>query len=198
MIDIIEQLYDPSNKESPFYSALECRKHRKLKLHREDNLYGSSFIENSIALAIGSSMNGGKASNKHHIISYQQINQESTRILLACVLWTIGNVDHRLFIQYLNEFSNERLLAFLELLRIATRTFEYKGEKSIQENLSRKQSFQKLEDTIRYGSARKEMMRRRDYSQSFGPIDSKDVKYRWKRDSTCSSYYNSFRNLVFN
>ncbi|OTF77624.1 dedicator of cytokinesis protein 7-like protein, partial [Euroglyphus maynei] len=111
--------------------------------------------------------------------------KEATETLLLCLIWTIGNVDHRLFIQYLNEFSNERLLAFLELLRMAMRMFEYQGK-----SWKRKQSYQKLDDAVRNGPARKELIRRRDYSQSFGPTDgNSDMRLRRKRGSTITRYH---------
>ncbi|KAH7638366.1 dedicator of cytokinesis protein 7-like protein [Dermatophagoides farinae] len=207
MIDVIDHLHD--TKDNCFYSACESRKRKianssKTQLrHDQLDSYGSLFIENSIAMAIGSSSSSTQnnscssghkllsPSNYRQTLSYQPINKEATETLLSCLMWTIGNVDHGLFIQYLNEFSNERLLAFLELLRIAMRVFEYQGAKHI-----RKHSFQKLDDAVRNGPARKELIRRRDYSQSFAPADHStnnggDLKLRWKRGSTITRYHHS-------
>lgn len=69
--------------------------------------------------------------------------------------------------------------------------FEYAGEKAVRKHsrVHRHQStVLKLEDNIRYGSARRDLMRRRDYSQSFGPSDSSDLKVRWRKDSTLTRY----------
>ncbi|KPM04895.1 dedicator of cytokinesis protein 7-like protein 2 [Sarcoptes scabiei] len=205
LIDVIEHLNDTCTKDNPFYSVLEVQKHRKINSkasNRDEDSYGSTFIENSIALAIGSSQSFGdlyensqppnkKTSPMHNYrlgLSYQPINPEATRILLTCLLWTIGNVDRTIFLQYLNEFSNERLLVFLELIRICTREFENKSNKTDYMS-SPKLAFRKPDDTIRlHGSSRKDFLRRKDYSQSFGPTDSSnDGKIRWKRDSSVSS-----------
>src|SRR5699024_1481238 len=107
--------------------------------------YGSA-IDNSIAMAIAGSVvngggdgDGGESSpnsigpsspvNYRHQLTYQPVGEETTRLLLASLLWVLGNNDHRLLSRYLSEFSNERLLAFLELIRLASRVFEYAGEK---------------------------------------------------------------------
>jgi len=223
MIDVIAHLHDPnSNKDSPFYSPEENRKYRESKELSKSFLSGTTdvnynFIDNNIGMAIaGSLVNQSESSlnssspqsnsslpnspqHNRHTLVYQPINEDTTRILLACFLWVVSNIEQRLFRRFLNEFSNERLLTFLELLRLSLRVFEYEGERSLRKNARiqlRRQSFQKLEDAIRYGTARRELMRRRDFSQSFGATDNPDLKFRWKKDSTLSRYNSLPHNTV--
>lgn len=186
----------------------------------------NNFIDNNIAMAIaGSLMNGSTSAVGHndstgslglsspngslpnspqhsrHSLLYQPINEETTRTLLACFLWVLGNVEQKLLRRFLTEFSNERLLTFQELLRLALRLFEYEGEKSFRKSSRfqlRRQSFhlKELEESIRYGTARRELMRRRDWSQSFGSFDNGDAKVRWRKDSTFSRYNSLPHNSV--
>ena len=228
MIDVINHLHDPNvNKDSPFYSLEENRKCRQSKELSKSYLNASgdgyNFIDNNIAMAIaGSVMNGVTMTNSpettlnsssgqssgsltnspqhnRHTLAYQPINEDTTRTLLGCLLWVLGNVEQRLLRRFITEFSNERLLTFLELLRLSLRLFEYEGERSYRKNARvqfRRQSFQKLEDVIRFGNARRELMRRRDFSQSFGSSDNGDMKLRWRKDSTLSRYNSVPHNTV--
>lgn len=211
MIDVIDQLHDPDpSEDNPFYSSKHNRIYSSKSAIKSSpsSSPGSPFIDNSIAMAIaGSVMNGANvdglsspsaslaSSPQHykHTLSYQPIDEETTRILLSCLLWVIGNIDQRLFRLYLNEFSNERLLAFLELLRLSTRIFQYPGERMLRKrpNLH----IRKLEDVIRCGAARRELMRRRDYSQSFGSSDNGEIRLRFRKDSTLIRY-NSLPRVV--
>lgn len=224
MIDVISHLHDPKeNKDSPFYSLEENRKYRQSKELSKSFLNSSdagnyNFIDNNIAMAIAgsvlnvsnsdSSFNTSGQSNSslpnspqhnRQALTYQPINEDTTRTLLACFLWVLGNVEPKLFRRFLTEFSNERLLTFLELLRLSLRTFEYEGERSFHKNARvqfRRQSFQKLEDAIRFGTARRELMRRRDLSQSFGSSDNGEMKFRWRKDATMSRYNSLPHNTV--
>lgn len=217
MIDVIPHLYDKNiTRDNPFYSVEENRKYRQSKELSKSYLSNSdtknhNFIDNNIAMAIAGTAISNSSSmstsdsksdrssdslpnspqHSRHMLNYQPIGEEATRTLLSCFLWVIGNVEQRLLRRFLTEFSNERLLTFLELLRLSLRVFEYEGEKSFRKNARsqfRRQSFQKLEDVIRYGSARRDLMRRRDFSQSFGSSDTGEVKLRWRKDSTLSRY----------
>lgn len=223
MIDVISYLHDPSGtKDTPFYSDEENRKYAKKS--KELSAYNSkSSIDSSIAMAIAGtavvngtvgSVDGGDraelkspdsdslpSSPQHsrHNLSYRPIDEEATRILLASFLWVIGNVEQKLLRRYLNEFSNERFLSFLELLRFSARVFEYKGERSLKKNVrfdARRQSFQRLDDCIRYPTAKRELMKRRDFSQSFnmscdagGAANGEgNGRLRWRKEATLPRY----------
>lgn len=245
MVDVISHLHDPNvnNKDSPFYSLEENRKYRQSKELSKSYLSGgdggqghnqSSFGDSNIAMAIAGSVVNGHSESSLNVstssslpnspqhsrtkLAYQPINEETTRTLLACFLWVLGNVEQGLLRRFLTEFSNERMLTFLELLRLSLRLFEYEGEKAFRRgglqggsrHHFRRQSFQKLkelEESIRYGTARRELMRRRDFSQSFGSSDhghhhsngngSAEIgKLRWRKEATLSRYNSLSHNSV--
>lgn len=208
MIDVLSKLNDSNpSKDNPFYSTEQNRSYLQKSNSKSFNSASSSFnapfIDNNIAMAIAGSVVNGNSSDHvsspngslpsspqhyRHTLIYQAIDEETTKILISCFLWTIGNIDQRLFRLYLNEFSNERLLAFLELLRLSCRVFEYKGEFSFRKMPSVRFHKQKMENVIRCGQARRDLMRRRDFSQSFGSSDNTEHKLRWKKDATLWRY----------
>ncbi|GAB6031639.1 hypothetical protein CHUAL_009399 [Chamberlinius hualienensis] len=157
----------------------------------------SHEISHTVAMAIAGAPNTARAVinvGGHDYDPFQQspkyhLNADCSRNLLLCCLWVMKNVEDHLLKQWLVDLSVHRLHQLLEVLYLCISCFEYKGKK-VQVVLAQ-QSFRKtndvktkLEDVILgQGSARNELMRRRDRRPPSPGVSHGD-RLRWRKDQT--------------
>ncbi|KAM4888495.1 dedicator of cytokinesis protein 6 [Thomomys bottae] len=114
------------------------------------------------------------------------LSAESSRTLLACVLWVLKNSESALLHRWASDLGLPQLGRFLDLLYLCLAAFEYKGKKAFERinSLTFKKSLDmkaRLEEAI-LGTvgARQEMVRRSRERSPFGNQEN----VRWRKSIT--------------
>jgi hypothetical protein len=123
----------------------------------------------------------GTSKLKQTVASPKELTPECTRILLACFMWVLKNIEPELLTKWWCGLTISRFSCLLDVLDLCIACFEYRGRKAIHGALgvalTGSDMQTRLTETIMgVGSARALMMRRR---QMGGDPASKETGRRW-------------------
>uniref|UniRef100_A0A0N5ALW0 Dedicator of cytokinesis protein 6 n=1 Tax=Syphacia muris TaxID=451379 RepID=A0A0N5ALW0_9BILA len=207
VLDVSSQLFNPYMKGGPVRNSglfgTSSASESFGMLHELDDC---SCVNKKIMLAIGGLSSSPPVSpppQANPAPRKPTLSLEITRQLLACLCWTLKNIDRSAFRQWVRELSSSRLSQFLYVLQLTVSCFEYKygmpanhcvgfcGNKDVGPEALESDVRKKFDDSVSGDSTvSKEVLRK----VSRGFSDNEAVKWRKEplfkhsfKSNTCSS-----------